>query len=176
MYEVIGEVVKSATSIKLGEIFGTTIKRYKESVTNIQYPNFFIYVVSSSITKDTRNRWFVDYLMNIRYRVVKDVETITNLEQQLDGIGFDLLTQFTEIQLERPVRVTNARYEKADGVLQFFYNVRIRIKRELTPDATMEVLTLLEQLKEKEEALNTEETNNQNTNDEENNENNEEEE
>ena len=56
MYEIIGETVKSATSIKLGQIFGATTKRYKEAVTNVQYPNFFIYVVTQNITPDTKNR------------------------------------------------------------------------------------------------------------------------
>lgn len=148
MYEIIGESIKSATSIKLGEIFGTDIKRYKESVTNVQYPNFFIYQVSANITPTTRNRWNIDYLMNIRYRYVQDVETVTNLEQNLDAMALDLMAQFTEIQLERPVKVRNARYEKADGVLQFFFNVTVMIKRQLTEDEKMRILTLNEKLKE----------------------------
>ena len=148
MYEIIGESVKSATSIKLGEIFGTGIKRYKESVTNVQYPNFFIYQVSANITPTTRNRWNIDYLMNIRYRYVQDVETVTKLEQNLDAMALDLMAQFTEIQLERPIKVRNARYEKADGVLQFFFNVTVMIKRQLTEDEKMRILTLNEKLKE----------------------------
>lgn len=151
MYEVIGESVKSAISIKLGQIFGTGVKRYKESITNMQYPNFFIYQVSQDITPDTRNRWNINYLMNIRYRYVEDIETVTNIEQQLDAISLQLLTEFTEIQLERPVKVKNARCEKADGVLQFFFNVLVRIKRELTEDEKMELLKLNERLKEEDE-------------------------
>ena len=147
MYEVIGETVKSATSIKLGNIFGATTIRYKEAITNIQYPNFFIYQVSQDITPDTRNRWNIDYLMNVRYRYVEDIETVTNLEQQLDAVSLKLLTEFTEIQLERPLKVKNARCEKADGVLQFFFNVTVRVKRELTEDEKMELLELNERLK-----------------------------
>ena len=148
MYEIIGESIKSATSIKLGEIFGTDIKRYKDSVTIVQYPNFFIYQVSANITPTTRNRWNIDYLMNIRYRYVQDVETVTDLYQNLDAMALDLMAQFTEIQLERPVKVRNARYEKADGVLQFFFNVTVMIKRQLTEDEKMRILTLNEKLKE----------------------------
>lgn len=151
MYEIIGESIKSATSIKLGEIFGTNIKRYKESVTNVQYPNFFIYQVSANITPTTRNRWNIDYLMNIRYRYVQDVETVTNLEQKLDEMALNLMAQFTEIQLERPVKVKNARYEKADGVLQFFFNVTVMIQRQLTEDEKMRILKLNEKLKEEDE-------------------------
>lgn len=147
MYEVIGESIKSATSIKLSDIFGDGVRRYKESITNIQYPNFFIYQVSQDITPDTRNRWNIGYLMNVRYRYVEDVETVTNLEQQLDAISLKLLTEFTEIQLERPLKVKNARCEKADGVLQFFFNVDVRVKRELTEDEKMQLLKLNERLK-----------------------------
>lgn len=148
MYEIIGETVKSATSIKLGQIFGATTKRYKEAVTNVQYPNFFIYVVTPNITPDTKNRWNMDYLVNIRYRYVEDIETVSDLQQQLDAIGFRLLTEFTEIQLERPKKVINARYEKADGILQFFFNVRVRVSRELTEEQKMRYLSLYKQLKE----------------------------
>ena len=146
MYKVIGESIKSATSIKLGEIFGN-VKRYKETVTNIQYPNFFIYQVSANINPDTKNRWQIDYLMNIRYRYVKDVATVTNLEETLDNIGLQLMAQFTDITLNRIVKVKNARYEKADGVLQFFFNITIRIMRELTEGQKMQLLELNRKLK-----------------------------
>lgn len=147
MYKVIGESIKSATSIKLGEIFGTNIVRYKEAVTNLQYPNFFIYQVSASIEPDIRNRWTINYLINIRYRYVQDTQTVTDLEQKLDEIGFTLLSEFTDIKLDKIVKVTNARYEKADGVLQFFCNIPIRIKRVLTEEEKMQILELNERLK-----------------------------
>ena len=147
MYKVIGETIKSAISIKLGEIFGSDTIRYKESVTNMQYPNFFIYQVSNSIEPDTRNRWILDYLMNIRYRYTKDIEVVTNLEEKLDDVGFKLLTEFTDIKLNRILKVSNARYEKADGVLQFFFNVNVRIMRELTEEQKMMILQLNEKLK-----------------------------
>lgn len=131
MYEVIGESIKSATSIKLGQIFSTDIKRYKENVTNMQYPNFFIYQVSSSIEPDTTNKWQIDYLIDIRYRHAKDTSLLTNLEQKLDEVALKLMSEFTELQLERPVKVKNARYEKNDGVLHFFFNVSVRIMRQL---------------------------------------------
>lgn len=148
MYEVIGESIKSATSIKLGEIFGTDVKRYKESITNVQYPNFFIYQVSANIEPDTRNRWFINYLINIRYRYVADITKVTNLEEELDKIALQLMTELNEIYLEKPVRLTNARYEKADGVLQFFCNARVRVKKHLSQEEKMHILKLNEKLKE----------------------------
>lgn len=148
MYEIIGESIKSATSIKLGEIFGTDIKRYKESIINIQYPNFFIYQVSANIESDTYNRRIINYLVNIRYRYVKDISTVSNLEENLDKMGLKLMTEFNTIQLEKPMKVLNARYEKADGVLQFFFNINVRIKKELTEEEKMQILKLNERLKE----------------------------
>ena len=148
MYEIIGESIKSATSIKLGEIFGTDIKRYKESIINIQYPNFFIYQVSANIESDTYNRRIINYLVNIRYRYVEDISTISNLEENLDKMGLKLMTEFNTIQLEKPMKVLNARYEKADGVLQFFFNINVRIKKELTEEEKMQILKLNERLKE----------------------------
>ena len=146
MYEVIGECIKSATAIKLGEIFGTSIKRYKENITNLQYPHFFIYQVSLNIAPDTKNKWNLNYLMNIRYRYVADVSTVNDLEQELDRVGLQLLAEFDSIMLERLVRVTNCRYEKADGVLQFFFNVNVRVTKPVQETIKMNELELKEEV------------------------------
>ena len=151
MYKVIGESIKSAISIKLGEIFGNDVIRYKESITNIQYPNFFIYQVSANIESDTRNRWNIDFLINIRYRYAKDVATVSDLEQKLDAIGLQLMTEFDSIKLGRPIKVVNSRYEKVDGVLQFFCNIPLRIQKDLTEEQKMQLLELIEKLKKEEE-------------------------
>ena len=135
MYEVIGESVKSAISIKLGEIFGNSTKRYKEKVTKMQYPNFFIYIVNPSITPNTQNRWHIDYLVNIKYRVAEDTTNVTNLQQQLDDIAFRLMTEFTEIQ-----------FEKVDGVLEFMFNLTLRVQRQLEPIVKQEKLKLNEEV------------------------------
>lgn len=145
-YEIIGETIKSATSIKLGEIFGSDTKRYKENVTNMQYPNFFIQQLTQNITPDTKDRWMIDYLVTIRYRYVKDTTTVTNLEQKLDEIGLKLTTEFTELQLEKPVKVKNARYEKDEGVLHFFFNVSVQIKRLLEEKPRQENLKVNENI------------------------------
>lgn len=124
-YEIVGESIKSAISIKLGKIFGDETIRYKEQITNVKYPNFFINQVSVTPTARGRNRWEIDYLINIRYRHVEDTTTITNLEQKLDEVGLALCTQLTEIDLELPVKTYNRSYEKVDGICQFFCNVKI---------------------------------------------------
>lgn len=128
-YEIIGETIKSATSIKLGEIFDNPI-RYKESVTNVKYPNFFINQVSLDITPAGRYRVQLDYLMNIRYRLAEDTALVTNLQQKLDEVGLKLCTELTELDLELPTKTTNRNYEKDDGILQFFFNITVYAKPE----------------------------------------------
>lgn len=129
MYEIIGETIKSAISIKLGQIFGSSTIRYKEAITNLKYPHFFINQVTLTNTPaGLGDRIRLDYLVNIRYRYASDITTISNLQQQLDSIGLKLCTELTEIQLEKPVKTYNRNYEKVDGVLQFFCNITVYAK------------------------------------------------
>lgn len=125
-YEIIGETIKSATSLKLGEIFNNP-KRYKENVTKPEYPSFWIIQVNLTVTPAGigTGRIQLDYLMNIQYRVAQNTETITNLQQQLDDVGLKLNTQFNELDLELPTKVKNKNYEKVDGVGQFTFNVTV---------------------------------------------------
>ena len=161
-YEIIGETIKSATSIKLGEIFRvatgqvdkqgnptyTYPKRYKENVTNPQYPNFSIVQVTLATTPAGvgNNRIQLDYLMNIQYRVAENTETITNLQQQLDNIGLKLCSELTELNLELPTKTKNRYYEKVDGVLQFFFNITVFAVPETEDEPVMEEYILNEEV------------------------------
>ena len=123
-YEIIGETIKSATSLKLGQIFGN-VKRYKEPVVNIEYPHFFITQVNLDVTHKGKDRLQLDYLMNIRYRIASDLALVTNINQQLDEVGLRLCSELTELDLELPTKTKNRTYEKDDGVLQFFFNITV---------------------------------------------------
>ena len=133
-YAIIGETIKSATSLKLGQIFGTDTIRYKESITSPKYPNFFISQVELSVTHAGKDRLQLDYLMNIRYRVASDTSTLTNLEQSLDEVGLKLCAELTELDLELPTKTKNRNYTKEDGVLQFFFNITVFAAPERTDD------------------------------------------
>lgn len=124
-YQIIGETIKSATSLKLGEIFGKDTIRYKETITNVKYPNFFIDQINLQITPAGRTRMQLDYLINIRYRVAEDTASVTDLQQRLDEVGLELCAKLLSLDLERPVKTKNRRYEKVDGVLQFFFEVTV---------------------------------------------------
>ena len=126
-YEIIGETIKSATSLKLGQIF-EGVTRYKEAVVNVKFPHFFINEVSLDVTHKGKDRLQLDYLMNIRYRIAEDLSVVTNVNQQLDEVGLKLCTQLTELDLELPTKTKNRTYEKDDGVLQFFFNITVFAK------------------------------------------------
>lgn len=148
-YEIIGETIKSATSVKLGEIFNNPT-RYKENVTKPKYPSFWIIQVTQNVTprglsnvsalNSKRNRIQLDYLINIQYRIAENTETVSDLRKKLDEVGLKLNTEFTELDLERPTKVKNAYYEIIDGVLQFFFNITIFAIPELAKENSMETL------------------------------------
>ena len=142
-YQIIGETVKSAISIKLGEIFNNP-KRYKEHIENPVFPSFWIIQITQDITPMGigNNRIQIDYLMNIQYRVTSNTETLTNLRQQLDDIGFKLCTELTEINLELPTKTKNRRYEIIDGVLQMFFNVTVYAIPQTEEEIKMQELEL----------------------------------
>ena len=144
-YEIIGETIKSATSLKLGQIF-EGITRYKESVVNVKFPHFFISEVNLDVTHKGKDRLQLDYLMNIRYRIAEDLSVVTNVNQQLDEVGLKLCTQLTELDLELPTKTKNRTYEKDDGVLQFFFNITVFAKPETEDKEKFKELELNEEV------------------------------
>lgn len=144
-YEIIGETIKSATSIKLGEIFNNP-HRYKENITKQDYPNFHIIQVTVNIAHTGRNRLQLDYLMNIQYRVAENTESITNLQQQLDAVGLKLCSELTELDLELPTKTKNRYYEKVDGVCQMFFNITVYANPQIEDEIKMKSLDLNENL------------------------------
>lgn len=151
VYQIIGETIKSATSIKLGQIFNNP-KRYKENITNPVYPNFWIKQINQNITPMGigTKRIQLDYLMNIQYRIAENTELITNLQQQLDEVGLKLCTEFTELDLELPTKVKNAYYEKEEGILHFFFNITVFAIPETDEDEKMKKLELNEYINKEE--------------------------
>ena len=156
-YAVIGETIKSATSIKIGEIFktasivdGKTVytypKRYKENITNPQYPNFNIIQVNVNVEHAGKTRLQLDYLINVQYRVAENTEVVSNLQQRLDEVGLKLCAELTELQLELPTKTKNRYYEKVDGVCQMFFNITVYANPETEESPKMQVLDFEENL------------------------------
>lgn len=144
-YEIIGETIKSATSLKLGELFDNP-KKYKESVTKPTYPHFFISQINLQISPAGRDRVKLDYLMNIRYRVAEDINTISNLQQSLDEVGLKLCAELLELDLELPTKTKARRYEKDEGVLQFFFEITVFAKPQTEEQKKFENYKLKEEV------------------------------
>lgn len=168
-YEIDGETIKSAISIKLGEIFKvatgqvdqqgnptyTYPTRYKETVTNPRYPNFYIAQVNLAqkpnglqgsrvlANEQLVKRMQLDYLCNVQYRYAEDTQTVSNINQKLDEVGLKLNTQFDTINLELPVKIYNKNYEKSDNIGQFTFNVTIYAKTEEEIKQAMEKLQIM---------------------------------
>lgn len=167
-YTILSETIKSAISIKLGEIFKvptgqvdqqgnptyTYPIRYKETVTNPRYPNFYIVQVTlaqkpnglqgSRVIASERlvKRMQLDYLCNVQYRYAEDTETVSNIKQKLDEVGFKLNTEFNTIDLELPVKIYNKNYEKVDNIGQFTFNITVYAKSEESIKQAMEKLQI----------------------------------
>ena len=146
-YEIIGETVKSATSLKLGQIFDNPT-RYKENINNPRYPSFWIIQVTQNVTPAGvgNNRMQIDYLINFQYRVAENIENVSNLRQQLDAVGLKLCTELTELDLELPTKTKNRYYEIVDGVCQMFFNITLYAIPETEEETKMEVLDLEENI------------------------------
>lgn len=129
--ELSGETIKNAISRELNKIF-PEIAVYKEEQTNpYDFPNFFILQLSANTTEDRKDHYFQTYLYNVRYRHVADVETEPRIEQSLDRVGLDLITNFTTITLDnRPYKIRQANYEKIDKVVHFTFQVRVQVEKE----------------------------------------------
>lgn len=141
MIELKDLTVTSAFAIRLGEIFPNST-RYREVVTALAFPHFFILQLTMDTETDNYNRWWANYFYNIRYRYVADPSTQTaNLNQQLDGVGLKLLSDLEYIEYEgSKFRVQNARVEKVDNVLHYFCNIKVRVSKPLPEVPLQETL------------------------------------
>lgn len=146
-YEIVSETIKSATSIKLGQIFDNP-KRYKENITKPVYPSFWIVQLPVNITPAGcgNGRVQLDYTINIQYRVAENTEAITNLNQQLDEVGLKLIAELTELDLELPTKTKNRYYEKVDGVCQMFFDITVFAIPETEDKIKMESLDFNEEV------------------------------
>lgn len=131
MAELSGETIKNAIARELNEIFPEIAVYKEEQSTPYDFPNFFILQLSANTTEDRKDHYFQTYLYNIRYRHVADVETEPRIEQSLDKVGLQLITNFTTITLDnRPYKIRQANYEKVDKVVHFTFQVRVQVEKE----------------------------------------------
>lgn len=102
---------------------------YKNLISNPEYPNFFINQISVIPIPDTKNFWWLDYLFAIEYRHAEDLTIAMNLEETLDGVGFNLNENLWYLE-DIKTWIKDPSINKGEGVLSFTFNVRIRVRKE----------------------------------------------
>lgn len=134
------EDVKQAIVEKLLQTF-PNISVYKEASSVVNYPHFFVYQIILLDDEDRKDVHILDYSMEIRYRVASDPTTDLTLERDLDNMGLKLLQQFNIIDFEgEKVRCTEKSITKADGILHFFFVIKIMVKKVSEPQVKQNIL------------------------------------
>jgi len=126
-YELVATSVTSALGIRLREIFGGTWYRETIPAQLLVYPHWFVNQLTLNIQPERRNHWWVSYFATMRFRVAADPASVVgSLQQQLDDASIKLLAGLDYIYWNGiPVRISNLRTEKVDGVLHCFCNVDV---------------------------------------------------
>ena len=127
-------------SIKLNQVFGDGTRIYSETVKQgLEEPCFFIAVLNPSQAKMIKGRYFRQHPFDVHYFPTntdgknKEIQSVAS--QLLDGLEYITLTNGDL------VRGTNMNYEVVDGVLHFFVQYNMYIKKiEVSDD--METLTI----------------------------------
>lgn len=113
---------------------------YDEAVTTLRFPHFFIFQLTLDSTPDNYNHWLMRGFYNIRYRVAADTTRITNINEQLDAVAFDLSDIFNEPIpfMDGWIKLTQSQpTEKIDGVLHAFFSANVRVTKPL-PDVPLQ--------------------------------------
>lgn len=128
MLEIDSEDIKQSIVEQLLKI-APDVTVYKEAKSKLQYPHFFIYQVDVIDEEERKNVHFITYSIDVRYRVVDDPSTDLKLQQNLDSMTLTLLSKFNIINFEdSKVRCLDKNCEKVDGVLHFFFNIKVMVK------------------------------------------------
>ena len=129
-----------AISIKLNQVFGDGKRIYSETVKQgLQEPCFFIAVLNPLQTQMIGNRYFRQYPFDIYY--FPAVQDNNNELQEMASNLFDALEYITLTNGDL-VRGTEMHYEVIDGVLHFFVDYNMFIKKVKMPADNMETLTV----------------------------------
>lgn len=123
-----GEDVKQAIVERLLQVF-PNVAVYKEATTNVDYPHFFVYQINLIDSEERKDYHLLYYSMEVRYRVAPDASTDLTLQRDLDNIALKLSQSFNIIDLEdEKVRCIDKSIGKNNGVLQFYFTIRIMVK------------------------------------------------
>ena len=112
---------------------------YTENVEQgLDEPCFFIFKLKPSSKQLVGNRYERKYPFDIHY-FPRDKE---NINYEINEVTERLFTALEYITVDGIVRGTNMNAEIVDNVLHFFINFNMIVKKETTPEETMESLEL----------------------------------
>jgi len=127
-------------SIKLNQVFGDGKRIYSESVKQgLQEPCFFIAVLNPLQTQVIGNRYFRQQPFDIHY-----FPAVQDNNNELQEMASDLFIALEYITLANGdlVRGKEMRYEVVDGVLHFFVDYNMYVRKIEVPADDMETLTV----------------------------------
>lgn len=125
-------------STKLNQVFGSDYKIYKEEIKQgLKEPCFSIVVLEPSQEAKLPNRYFRSYPFDIHF--FPESKT----KNEMYNVAEKLLIELEYITvLDNLCRGTKMRYEMVDGVLHFFVNYDLFIKKPKELGEYMETLTI----------------------------------
>ena len=126
---ILGNSMTTGLSMELLRMFpGITV--YREQLSNpalIQFPHVFVEQLTQSINEELKGKFWLHYLMTVRYRINAEPTTVFNLQSQLDSVGLQLMEMKYIPLATKILPVRNKRTEKIDGVCHFFANFDFRV-------------------------------------------------
>lgn len=122
-------------AIKLNSVFGSDYKIYKENVEQgLVEPAFSIVLLEAEQTPRISNRYFRTYPFDIHYFPKTKTKT------EMYEVGEKLLIEMES--LDNLYRSNKMRYEVIDGVLHFFVNYDLFVKKQVDEVESMAELTV----------------------------------
>jgi len=124
-------------SVKLNQVFGDGVRIYSESVKQgLKEPCFFIKILNPTQNQVIGSRYFREHPFDIHF--FPSVES----NEEMIGVAEQLFDTLEYITLENGdlVHGTKMDYEIVDGVLHFFVNFDIFVRKIDVPADNMETL------------------------------------
>lgn len=148
MSALTGQEVVSAISTKLRSRFTTSqiAEIYKDKpVQHMALPCIFVHEVDASYRPELRNRWWWDYIIDIRCHP----ETMrTNISTWGRGLAIMILETVESIEISGDiVKIRDAEWKVEDGVLHVIVKYSFRVHRVEDSAPDMETLTYGERIK-----------------------------
>lgn len=125
MIELGSEFVRNAVFREIKKLF-PDITVYKESTSNPRMPSAYITIIDVHTEKKWAHSFLLTYNCVIRYHEVLDPSTLDNLQSKLDAAGQHLMYGFDVLKAgDTYIRATDVHYEKQEGVLYFYFTIKM---------------------------------------------------